>query len=246
MQTLELSWSGTHDGYIGEVDLEDGRRLEVMIAQDFDPVSPRDWDNLGTMECWHRSYVLGDEQLRSEPSFEEWITDKAFALDDGAQDLYDYWAYERDDEDRAVKAMDRLASKKMIWLPLDLYDHGSITMRVGSSLYPEFDRGTCGVIWVSLEDVKKEFGWKRMSRKRYSQIEKILRQEVETYAQYLEGSVYGFEYTITHKEHCDCCEHDWTEEDASDSCWGFYGDPSDYMLDEVNADLAQYGVKVEL
>jgi hypothetical protein len=30
--------------------------------------SPRDWDNLGLMVCWHRRYNLGDEQPRQDPA----------------------------------------------------------------------------------------------------------------------------------------------------------------------------------
>ena len=30
--------------------------------------SPRDWDNLGLMVCWHRRYNLGDEQPRLDPA----------------------------------------------------------------------------------------------------------------------------------------------------------------------------------
>jgi hypothetical protein len=42
-----------------------------IVEQYFDEVdSPRDWDNLGTMACWHRRYNLGDEQPRLEPA--EW------------------------------------------------------------------------------------------------------------------------------------------------------------------------------
>lgn len=37
----------------------DGYRLNVM--QDIEPESPRDWDNLGTMVCFHGSYTLGDD-----------------------------------------------------------------------------------------------------------------------------------------------------------------------------------------
>ena len=33
----------------------------VRVVHDEDPMSPREWDNLGTMKCWHRRYRLGDE-----------------------------------------------------------------------------------------------------------------------------------------------------------------------------------------
>lgn len=39
----------------------------AKIVQDTDPESPREWDNLGTMVCWHRNYRLGDEQPKCDP-----------------------------------------------------------------------------------------------------------------------------------------------------------------------------------
>ena len=34
--------------------------FDIEIYQDTDPMSPRDWDNLGTMYCFHKRYRLGD------------------------------------------------------------------------------------------------------------------------------------------------------------------------------------------
>jgi hypothetical protein len=39
----------------------------LQIIRDDDADSPRDWDNLGTMVCWHRDYNLGDKHNYSEP-----------------------------------------------------------------------------------------------------------------------------------------------------------------------------------
>ena len=41
--------------------------LKLKIVQDDDPGSPRDWDNLGRMLCWHNRYTLGDEQPKRDP-----------------------------------------------------------------------------------------------------------------------------------------------------------------------------------
>jgi hypothetical protein len=40
----------------------------VEIYVDSDPESPRDWDNLGQMICWHRRYNLGDRHDYKDPS----------------------------------------------------------------------------------------------------------------------------------------------------------------------------------
>lgn len=39
----------------------------IRIEEDTDAESPRNWDNLGTMACWHRRYNLGDKHSYSEP-----------------------------------------------------------------------------------------------------------------------------------------------------------------------------------
>ena len=47
--------------------------LKVRVVVDPDPSSPREFDNLGTMVCWHRRYNLGDKHGFKEPrDFEEW------------------------------------------------------------------------------------------------------------------------------------------------------------------------------
>lgn len=49
---------------------------KLRIVQDEDPIDPRDpkyQDNLGTMVCWHRDYVLGDKQLKTQEEAEELI-----------------------------------------------------------------------------------------------------------------------------------------------------------------------------
>lgn len=47
----------------------------VKVIQDQDPSSPREWDNLGVMACWHRRYNLGDVQPKQDP--EEWLKENA-------------------------------------------------------------------------------------------------------------------------------------------------------------------------
>jgi hypothetical protein len=74
----------------------------VRIEQDQDTDSPRDWCNMGKMVCWHRRYILGDEQPREDPA--------------------DYY-------DSKIKPVLKAGG---ICLPLYLYDHGGITMRTGS------------------------------------------------------------------------------------------------------------------
>lgn len=46
-------------------------KTKLKIFIDTEPMSPREWDNIGTMVCWHRRYNLGDEQPCVSPSVYE-------------------------------------------------------------------------------------------------------------------------------------------------------------------------------
>jgi hypothetical protein len=140
----------------------------LKIHADGDSESPRQWDNLGTMVCWHDRYVLGDERPGGSP--------------DG------YF----DDEEPFVR------------LPLYLYDHGGITMSTGPFSCP-WDSGQVGWIYVTLDQVKKEFGVKAVNGAIKKKVIACLESEVRVYDQYLRGAVWGYEY-------------------GDDSCWGFLGD----------------------
>jgi hypothetical protein len=102
-------------------------------------------------------------------------------------------------------------------LPLFVYEHSGITMRVGANVNDLASRGRVmgddagwdtslvGFIFDTPENLA-ETGCPR------DQIEEALRAEVEEYAQYLEGAVCGFVVRDTETD-----EH-------LDSCWGFYDD----------------------
>jgi hypothetical protein len=51
-----------------KIHTENYKNYTINIMQDEDSESPRDWDNIGTMVCWHRKYHLGDEQPKVDPS----------------------------------------------------------------------------------------------------------------------------------------------------------------------------------
>jgi hypothetical protein len=56
---------------------------KIKIEQDDDPANPRkEFDNLGTLVCWHRRYNLGDENLRyyDEETIEQITSDENIFL----------------------------------------------------------------------------------------------------------------------------------------------------------------------
>lgn len=155
--------------------------FDIEIHQDDTPESPREWDNLGEMICFHSQYSLGDGHSLS------------------------------------VEDTKELANRKdVIALPLFLYDHSGLRMKVGSfaGLLPEgharFDSGQVGFIFAFKAAIRKEWKVKRISKKLLKTVIGNLESEVETYDQYLSGQAYGYQVK------------DADGEDG-DSCWGYYG-----------------------
>lgn len=168
-------------------------RLTVKIYQDEDAESPREWDNLGTMVCWHRRYNLGDDGVGSTGKRES----RQF---DSPADFEEF--------------RDNKANGVVVCLPLGLLDHSGITMWVGNGPHwtdsAGWDSGQVGWIFATRETIRKEYGCKRITRKLLAKVEDVLRQEVKTYDEYLTGEVYGYDIEDEHGE-------------SVDSCWGFFG-----------------------
>ena len=179
--------------------------LVVKIYSDESPESPREWDNLGHMICRHRRYNLGDEQFKRGDSFpslqdaEEWLV-----------------------KERAAR----------IVLQLWTYEHGQITITARPGVadnYPDrqWDVSTVGFIYITADDIRQEFGVKRISRKLEARVAELLKGEVDVYDQYLQGDVWG--YVIEEPPE----EEDGEPGKELDSCWGYYG--LDYAREEAKA-----------
>jgi len=120
-----------------------------------------------------------------------------------------------EEAEKMVKGKDICVS-----LPLYLYDHGGITMSTGS-FSCKWDSGQVGWIFVTKEQVRKEYNVKRITKDIVKKVTRVLEGEVETYNQYLTGDVYG--YRVSKITECNMgCEH----KEQVDSCWGFYGEES--------------------
>jgi hypothetical protein len=194
--------------------------LTVKVQQDSDPIDPRvDWDHIGTMVCSHRNYRLGDEQESDGRAVLENI-----AIELGTLPLH--IVNEAEDE----QVMGAIRHDAVI-LPLYLYDHSGITMRCQPFSCP-WDSGQVGYIYV-----KK--GTKGMAD---DELERILKDEVESYDTYLTSNIYGA--TITKKTVITDEDGDEYENERDlESCWGFYGDPKDSgikeFIAETNKELAE-------
>ena len=177
--------------------------LILKIWQDTDPTDPREWDNLGTMVCFHTQYALGDKTDLKSESFQSW------------NELEDHLLTKEDAE---------------IIIPLYMLDHSGLTIRTRSFSDVDpgcWDSGQIGFIYITKDIIRKEFDKKRLSRKDLDRAQEALEAEVEAYDRYLRGDVYGF--TIVKPVTCECCGH--TEDEPIDSCWGFYN--IDDILEET-------------
>ncbi len=178
---------------IKTIQFDDGFSLEII--PDDSPESPREWDNLGTMVCFHKNYDLGDKH-------------------DYRHEDYTGWGVMQE----AIVAN----NPDCIIFPLFLYDHSGLRIKIGSFQgllsqgHAEFDSFQIGFIFVSREKINEEH-FARLGGRTDERIEEQLRGEVETYDQYLRGDVYGF---VLRRPNCDSCDGPGEQED---SCWGFYG-----------------------
>ena len=157
----------------------------INIKSDDFADSPRNWDNLGTMICFHNCYSLGDSHNIDSNDYNGW--------------------------DEMEKSLEK--DYDAVILPLYLYDHSGITMNT-TGFNCGWDSGQVGFIAISKETARKEFSWKNITAKRKERLAERLKEEVKTYDQYLTGDVYGFEILNSEGEIEDSCYGFFGEESA--------------------------------
>jgi hypothetical protein len=108
--------------------INDMKKFELEVVQDTDPESPRTWDNLGTMVCFHKRYDLGDKTDYRTEDYDSWEELKEGIIKNEGE---------------------------VVILPLYLYDHSGITIST-SSFDCRWDSGQVGFIFVSKYKIKKE------------------------------------------------------------------------------------------
>ena len=199
---------------------QEGVEYTLEVLEEDCPESPRDWDNLCTIICWHRHYNLGDKN-----PFDD--------VDEFLERLCYEILHKEDDELYGLHWQDKFKmldeSNLILIKPINMYDHGGVTVST-SSLYPYNDRwdsGIIGFIYVTKKRIFEECmgiteeNWKERA-------DQYLEGEMETYDQYLRGDVYGYKLTKKVKQqdkcpHCGEIIREYEVEEEDDSCWGFYG-----------------------
>lgn len=135
-----------------------------------------------------------------------------------------------DDYKTTLKDIHEICSLKpavFIVLPLYLYDHSGITMNTSGFSCP-WDSGQVGIIYVSLQDIRKVWKVKRVSKKLREKVINNLISEVKEYDNFITGNCYGYDI-----------------EGTNESCWGFLGDYDGYCLQEAK-ETCNYLEKLQL
>lgn len=166
--------------------------MKLRIMQDEDPMSPRDWDNLGKMVCFHRRYNLGDKH-------------------DLKSSQFDGWGELREHIEKELGGV--------VILPLYLFDHSGITMSTDSSRFRAcdsagWDWGQVGFIYATREDILKSWMKERLTLRLRARAVALLEAEVHTYDQYLQGDVHGYVIEDDEGNHVDSCWGYFGEDEA--------------------------------
>lgn len=225
-----------------------GNKYTLRVEQDDMTESPREWDNVSKMICWHRHYNLGDKH-NYDDSFEFLlgVAKEVGIFNDDMWDMTD------------AEIMTELRKDDSVCIvPLNLYDHSGISISTSNG-YPyndPWDAGCVGFAYITKAKAMKELREHEVDENGHrikvehkhpngnvtysyktkpltdetwrARAREIIDAEVETYDQYLRGDVYGYilEKEVTVEEKCPHCGeviNTYTEMEEVDSCWGFYG-----------------------
>ena len=155
----------------------------VKIYPDHDGESPREWDNLGHMVCWHRRQNLGDEQIKPG--------EHAPSIDGFAEYL-------------------REERKAVVVLPIYIYEHSGITITAREEVYARYpdkqwDAGQVGFIYADADAIRESFGVDELTEEVKQRAAESLACEVDTYDMYLTGDVWGYVVEDEAGEELDSC-----------------------------------------
>lgn len=137
------------------------KKYSYKIETDEYPDSPREWDNVTTMVCFHNRYNLGDKHDYKSDNFNGWLELK-----------------EQIESDNEVLAIQ----------PLYLYDHSGITIST-SPFSCQWDSGQVGWVFVTRKQLKLLCGDQDIRAERLNDIidgevetyDKYIRGEVYRY-----------------------------------------------------------------
>lgn len=165
----------------------------IEISQDLDPISPTDWDSIG-----------------------EIVYSKSSRYTLGTKSV-------SQEEMRDIER--QIAIGTLIGLPVYAYIHSGIKIAAAEDnpFSCPWDSGQSGFVYAPRERVFREYGGKRLTKRIREAAKNLLRAEVNTFSQYLQGDV----WVITHVK----------DGEVIDCCGGYYG--YEYAVAEAKTMAAQ-------
>jgi hypothetical protein len=124
-------------------------------------------------------------------------------------------------------------------LPVYAYIHSGIRLSCVPFSCP-WDSGQIGIIHIPVAKMRQEFGEDMDNAQMLEMAEKIMREEVEEYSQYISGDVYG---VIKESAPKTCYHCGQAETKTLDSCFGIFGfefaqDEAQRMLNDTTTEIA--------
>lgn len=153
--------------------------------------SPREFDNLGKMVFHHKRYDFPNEIEFDFESCNDW-----------------------DKVEKSIKKKFGPMIMKKVWL----YDHSGFTFSTSSFYgklpqgHAEFDSGVVGFMFVTLKDIRKEYG--KAGKKEIEKVSNILKNELSVYNKYVNNECYMFSVEDENENHIDSCNGYYDVNDA--------------------------------
>ena len=166
-------------------DLTENRKL--IVSYDEWAESPRNWDNLSKMIFFGKHSHLGDKHNINSDDYNGW-----------------------EELEEAIRKEYNVVILEKVYA----YSHGGMTISTSPFSCP-WDSGTLGFVIITKEDIKENYGWKELTKKRLDKainfLDNIIKGEIKVLDNYINGEVFSFQIQDEAGE-------------IEDSCCGFYGD----------------------
>ena len=129
------------------------------------------------------------------------------------------------------RVMSEVNEKNSLIVPIYMYEHSGIALKA-SPFNDPWDSGQLGIIYVSHENIVKEYG--SLSKENIETATRVLVAEVEEYSKYVNGETYGFRILNE-------------DDEVLESCYGFLGldgveEEGRYSLKEFEEEYEQHFV----
>lgn len=201
-----------------------GKVLRMQIVRDDDCLTPREWDNLGT--------------LLLHPSKKHWTCKKPFEAAGYESDLIVDLDVPKDGS--PYKHMENLIREQLGMNPRDVVaypitKHGHSYIMLSLGYRESWEHGVVGFVFATKEKIRKEYGVERITKSIMERVGACLASELDTLADWVNGDAYG--YVIEQVAYDDL--GDEVECTHLDSCYGYIGD-MDYCKSEAEEMVKRY------